>query len=408
MRTKTILFLIGLGCKGLTAEQEAMLARCGLIVGDSRHLALVQEMGAEKQAITPLASALESIRSGLACGNVGVLASGDPLFFGIGRRLLKEIGSEQLLVFPALSTMQEACARFHLPWDDMTHASLHGRKCIHAPGLLLEHEKTFVFTDRRNTPDRLARQLLEYLELIEADGLIAGCRAHVAENLGTPEERLFSGSLLATAGQNFGELNVMIITRPQAPAESAPVFGLTEEEIAHSRGLITKDEVRAVTLHALRLPSTGVLWDLGAGSGSISVAAARLHPGLTVFAVDRHAEAFANVKRNIRQFGCYNVIPVHGEATDVFPGLPDPDRIFIGGSGGKLKGIIGESAKRLPSGGILVVNGVIDKTVAEAPECMAMHGLKVDLARIQIERTTFPEKEPGKVLNPITVMTGRK
>ncbi|MBU2538554.1 MAG: precorrin-6y C5,15-methyltransferase (decarboxylating) subunit CbiE [Proteobacteria bacterium] len=402
------LFLIGVGCQGLTAEHDAMLTRCGLIVGDSRHLALVQEMAAEKQAISPLSSALESIRSGLAGGNVGVLASGDPLFFGIGRRLIKEFGSEQLLVFPALSTMQEACARFHLPWDDMAHVSLHGRKTSHAPGLLFAREKTFVFTDRHNAPDHLARQLLEYLELIEADTLIAGCRAHVAENLGTPEERLFSGSLLEAAEQNFAELNVLIITRPLATAESGPMFGLTEAEIAHSRGLITKDEVRAVTLHALRLPSTGVLWDLGAGSGSISVAAARLHPGLTIFAVDRHAEAFANVKRNIRQFGCYNIIPVHGEATDAFRGLPDPDRVFIGGSGGKLKGIIGESAKRLPTGGILVLNGVIDKTVAEAPACMAAHGLKVDLTRIDIERTTFPEIEPVKVLNPITVMTGRK
>ncbi|MBA3003609.1 MAG: precorrin-6y C5,15-methyltransferase (decarboxylating) subunit CbiE [Desulfurivibrio sp.] len=408
MRTKTGLFLIGVGCKGLTAEQDAMLTRCGLIVGDSRHLALVQEMAAEKRAISPLSSALESIRFWLATGDVGVLASGDPLFFGIGRRLIKEFGSEQMLVFPALSTMQEACARFHLPWDDMAHVSLHGRKTIHAPGLLLAREMTFVFTDRHNTPDRLAKQLLEYLELIEADTLIAGCRVHVAENLGTTEERLCIGSLREAAEQNFSELNVLIITRPRATAESAPLFGLTEEEIAHSRGLITKDEIRAVTLHALRLPSTGVLWDLGAGSGSISVAAARLHPGLTVFAVDQHPEAFVNVKRNIRDFGCYNIIPVQGEASAVVSSLPAPDRVFIGGSSGKLSAIISQSAQRLPLGGRVVVNGVIPKTVAEAPQCMAAHGLKVALTRIQIERMTFPESKPVKVLNPITVMTGSK
>jgi len=186
------------------------------------------------------------------------------------------------------------------------------------------------------------------------------------------------------------------------------VFGLTEEEIAHSRGLITKDEVRAVTLHTLRLPSTGVLWDIGAGSGSISVAAARMHPDLTVFAVDQHPEAFANVKKNIRQFGCYNIIPIQGEATEVLNSLPDPDRVFVGGSGGKLPAIIGQAAHRLPSGGRMVVNGVIGATVAEAPQCMAMHGLQVDLTRVQIERTTFPKTESGKVLNPITVMTGRK
>ena len=402
------LFLIGVGCNGLTTEQAGMLARCGLIIGDPRHLPLVQEITAEKQAISPLASALASIHHGLAAGDVGVLASGDPLFFGIGRSLLKEFGSDQLVVLPALSTMQEACARFRLPWDDMAQASLHGRKSLHAPGLLLAREKTFAFTDRHNTPASLARQLVAYLELIEADSLLAGCRMYVAENLGAKEERLFSGTLAEAASQAFAELNVLIVTRPPLAAEDLPLFGLTETEIAHSRGLITKDEVRAVTLHALRLPSAGVLWDLGAGSGSISVAAACLHPGLTVFAVDQQAEAFAKVKRNIRQFGGYNIIPIQGEATAVLCGLPDPDRVFVGGSGGKLAAIIGQAAERLSAGGRLVVNGVTGQTVAEAPQCMAAHGLTVELTRVQIERTTFPETEPGKILNPITVMTGSK
>jgi len=402
------LILIGVGSQGLTAKQTGMLAQCKLIVGDPRHLVLVQEMAAKKQAISPLAPALESIQIGLATGNVGVLASGDPLFFGIGRRLLREFDEEVLVVLPALSTMQEACARFKLPWDDMKIVSLHGRKTLHAPGLLLGSEKTFVFTDQNNTPARLAQQLIEYLELIEDESLLVQCRVHVAENLGTGEERLFSGTLTEAATQEFAELNVLIVTRPPLGAEGIPVFGLTEDEIAHSRGLITKDEVRAVTLHALRLPNAGVFWDIGAGSGSISVAAARLHSGLTIFAVDQHPEAFANVKRNIRQFGCYNIIPIQGEATAVLNGLPDPNRVFVGGSGGKLAAIIGQAADRLPSGGRMVVNGVIGTTVAEAPQCMAAHGLKVDLTRVQIERTTFPETEPGKVLNPITVMTGRK
>ena len=402
------LFLIGVGCQGFTGEQSAMLARCRLIVGDPRHLVLVEKMAAEKYPISPLAPALESIRLALADGDVGVLASGDPLFFGIGSRLLKEFGHERLLILPALSTMQEACARFHLPWDNMALVSLHGRKVLHVLGLLLAREKTFAFTDRRNTPASLARQLVDYLELIEAEDLLAHCRVSVAENLGSAEERLFFGTLAEAARQDFGELNVLIITRPVAEKEDLPLFGLTEAEIAHSRGLITKDDVRAVTLHALRLPGNGVFWDLGAGSGSISVAAARMHPGLTVYAVDHTAEAVAKVKKNIRQFGCYNIIPIQGEAPAVLNNLPDPDRVFIGGSGGKLPEIIGQAAQRLPSNGRMVVNGVIGQTVAEAPRCMAEHGLKVSMTRVQIERATFPETKPGKVLNPITVMTGKK
>ena len=402
------LILIGVGSQGLTAKQTGMLARCGLIVGAPRHLALVKGMAAEQLPISPLAPALDGVRQALVSGDVGVLASGDPLFFGIGRRLLKEFCAEHLVILPALSTMQESCARFTLPWDDMKMVSLHGRKTLHVPGRLLGSEKTFVFTDRHNAPAHLAQQLIEYLELIEDEPLLAQCRVHVAENLGATDERLFSGTLAEAATQDFAELNVLIVTRPPLAGEGIPVFGLTEEEIAHSRGLITKDEVRAVTLHGLRLPNIGVFWDLGAGSGSISVAAARMHPGLTIFAVDRHPVAFANVKKNIRQFGCYNIIPIQGEATEVLNNLPDPDRVFVGGSGGKLAEIIGRAADRLPIEGRMVVNGVIGQTVAEAPQCMALHGLRVDLTRVQIERTTFPETEPGKVLNPITVMTGRK
>jgi precorrin-6Y C5,15-methyltransferase (decarboxylating) len=116
----------------------------------------------------------------------------------------------------------------------------------------------------------------------------------------------------------------------------------------------------------------------------------------------------ANVKRNIRRFGCYNIIPVQSEATAVASDLPDPDRVFVGGSGGALPAIIGQAADRLSAGGRMVVNGVIGRTVAEAPQCMADHGLAVEMTRVQIERTTFPATEPGKVLNPIIVMTGSK
>ncbi|MFA6901378.1 MAG: precorrin-6y C5,15-methyltransferase (decarboxylating) subunit CbiE, partial [Desulfurivibrionaceae bacterium] len=197
------LILIGVGCQGLTAQQTEMLARCGLIIGDSRHLPLVKGMAAEQLLISPLAPVLFSIRQALAIGDVGVLASGDPLFFGIGRMLRKEFGAEQLVVLPALSTMQEACARFKLPWDDMKIVSLHGRKALHAPGLLLDSEKTFVFTDRYNTPATLTQQLIDYLELIGDEVLLAQCWVHVAENLGATDERLFSGTLAEAARQDF-------------------------------------------------------------------------------------------------------------------------------------------------------------------------------------------------------------
>ncbi|HIJ79337.1 MAG: precorrin-6y C5,15-methyltransferase (decarboxylating) subunit CbiE [Desulfobulbaceae bacterium] len=404
------IFLIGVGCDGLTGAQEKVVAGCGIIVGGNRHLELVAEQPAAKVVIIPLAKALAAIRQGLLEYDVAVLASGDPLFYGIGRRLRQEFGVDQLEVLPALSSMQEAAARFKMPWDDAALLSLHGRKVDHVAGLLLRQPKSLIFTDGSNSPDRLAAKLIDYLELIGAEDLLNDCRVQVAENLGTDQERLVSGSLREIKESSFADLNVFCLECPALINEQAREYGLTEDEIAHSRGLITKDEVRGVTLHKLRMPlAGGVLWDIGAGSGSVSVEAARLNPRLTVYAVERNEAELANIKRNICKFGCYNVIPVAGPAPAALSDLPDPDRVFVGGSGGNLAEIIAASARRLSPGGRLVINGVIEKTVSQAPQLMAECGLAVEISKIQVERYTFLQgQEPAKVFNPITVMVGRK
>ena len=132
----------------------------------------------------------------------------------------------------------------------------------------------------------------------------------------------------------------MFIGRHAASNNDFPdALGLTEDEVVHSRGLITKSEVRAATIHQLRLPKTGVFWDVGAGSGSISIEAARSHPELTLFAIEHKMEEIANIKANIRKFGCYNIIPVFGKAPEELTDLPAPDRIFVGGSSGTLSAI---------------------------------------------------------------------
>ena len=404
------IYLIGIGVNGLTPAQQDVLAGCGTIVGSDRQLGQVTESGAEKIAITPLTQALAVIGQRLVDHDVAVLASGDPLFYGIGRRLLAEFDPEQVEISPALSSMQEAAARFKFPWDDATLVSLHGRRVDHVAGLLLGNPINIIFTDRINSPDRLAAKIIDYLEVIEDRDLLQQCRIQVAENLGADDERLVSGSLKEIAPLSFADLNVMCLQRPVLAKEQATGLGLNEAKISHSRGLITKDEVRAVTLHKLRLPiSDGVMWDIGAGSGAISVEAARMNPGLTVYAIEKNETELANIKKNILQFGCYNVIPVPGEAPDALSGLPDPDRVFVGGNGGNLPEIIALSSRRLSPDGRLVVNGVIEKTVSQAPKLMAENGLAVEISKVQIERYVYPQTaESAKVFNPITVMVGKK
>ena len=378
--------VIGISEPVLSLSQLELLDTCSLLIATGRLRDMAADFSGKIQSIAPLEQAITAIRSTLPTGNIAVLASGDPLFYGIGKRLLEEFLPGQLEFYPALSALQRACALFKTPWDDAVIVSLHGRQHHHIPGLLLKNKKTIVFTDQNNSPQIIADKINKYLQSIGHIDLIERIAFSVAENLGLPNENVFTGSLEETAKNDFSPLNILYLQRPHLQGQKQTSFdlGLTEEEISHSRGLITKNEVRAVTLHQLQLPRQGVFWDIGAGSGSISIEAARTNPRLTVYAVEHKEEELNNIKENIRRYDCFNVIPVFGRAPEVLADLPAPDRVFIGGSTGSLADIVRLVAKQLTANGHLVINGVIEKTITTAPQYMREAGFAVSRCVINI------------------------
>ncbi len=208
------LFVLGIADSILSSEQDRILAQCTLFVGTKRFLELAAHLPGRSVAITPLPTALAAIRAALQEGNVAVLASGDPLFYGIGRRLLAEFPKDTVQVHPALSSLQRACALFKIPWDDAKITSLHGRNAIHTPGLLLTNEKNLVLTDSNNSPDRIASQLLDYLRLIGENVLPDTIKMMVAEDLGLETENVFQGNLLEGSKQRFSSLNIVCLLVP--------------------------------------------------------------------------------------------------------------------------------------------------------------------------------------------------
>ncbi len=407
------IFLMGACDNLLSQEKQHLLNRCVLLAATDRLQNLAPAFNNRRIPITPLKTAFGTIRETLDRGNVAILASGDPLFYGIGKRILEEFDEDRVEIHPALSAVQRAAARFKIPWDDGRIISLHGRTHHHIPGLLLRHRKNFVFTDKTNSPDTIARKILSYLDLIGDRGqLKKSLRIHVAEDIDLESEKIFRGSLVEAADRQFSSLNIFCLTW-ENDSRSTMLnetfgLGLTEDEICHSRGLITKSEVRAITLHQLRLPHTGVLWDVGGGSGSISIEAARANPGLTVYTIEHKAEELENIRENIRRFHCFNVVPIFGRAPEMLANLPAPDRVFIGGSSGALREIIRLAAEALPQQGRLVVNGVIRQTTDTAPAAMAECGLSVGQSHVQVSRFTLDNTENPQQFNPITVMTGIK
>jgi precorrin-6B C5,15-methyltransferase / cobalt-precorrin-6B C5,C15-methyltransferase len=356
-------------------------------------------------AVVPLTHCITSIKECLDQGDVVVLASGDPLFFGIGRRLIHSFPGHEIRVHPALSSMQLVFARFNLPWDDAEFVSLHGRGNEHLAARLLKHPKVFLFTDPANSPSTIAEKLLEEC----GEGTTADVTCHVGECLGSPVERLCSGTLSEIAAMHFADPNVMILLNPTACSQSKkyPSFGLQEKEICHSRGLLTKNEVRAAAIHALRLPQDGVFWDVGAGSGSVGLEAARLFPDLHVLSIEKEEEQWQNIAQNKTKFRAWNMNLVKGDAPGALQHLPAPARVFIGGSGGNLQCILEVCAEKLLPGGIVVVNAVLEKTARLAPDILYRLGFDVEIRKIAVQRFRYPEEEKQH-FNPIKIIVGSK
>ena len=407
----TTIELVGISGEELSSEAVQALSGCAAVVASSRHARFALERGLETIPIAPVSAMLDSLEKALGMGNVAVLASGDPLFFGVGRTLIKRFGAERINIHPALSSMQLACARFRIPWDDMKFISLHGRDAANCASAILLSQKTAIFTDSRNSPDYICRLILEKLSVAGDMETSSKITVHVAENLGHTDERLYVGNLEDIASTAFRPMNIMVTVHEdgwfrERFTETRIALGRNEHEISHSRGLITKDEVRAVTLHRLRLPADGCFWDIGAGSGSISIEASGLCPGLEIYSIEKNPEQQENIRKNIRKFGCWNINLINGQAPEALSGLPLPQRVFVGGSGGRLEDIIRFCCKKLAVNGRLVVNAILSQTARTAPVLMHEAGLDVSVVRISVERNQG--QESGRKFNPITIITGIK
>lgn len=419
--------VIGVGQRPLDERAREVFLRADHILASGRLFEVFrgykefEEVKEKVRVIQRIDETLEFIRANFENKAIVLLASGDPLFFGIGRRVIEEFGVDRVEIIPDLSSMQVAFSRIKEPWDDVFLMSLHGgpdpekrRRLPYEiddiPTLLREHYKIAVLTDRENNPSEIARRTL--------DTHNSTLKIFVCEKLGYPDEKITSGTPEEIAGMSFTDPNVVILldsakvqTRKSAEEKilfknADPLFGLTEAEIAHSRGLITKDEVRAASIHKLRLPKGGILWDIGSGSGSVSIEAARLFPESKVFAIERNEEQIAHIKENKLRFGTPNVAITCGEAPEALKDLPSPDGVFIGGSGGRLPGIIRLIRDRMPRG-IVVLNAVTLETLNEAILHLENSGFQTEISQISVSRSKeLNGQRQMAALNPVFVIRG--
>jgi precorrin-6Y C5,15-methyltransferase (decarboxylating) len=396
---------MGMGPQDLSEQQLKIIEQADVLVGGRRLLEFFKASTAQKKSISKdIENVIDYVKNQMKTHNVVVLASGDPLFFGIGATLTKALGSENVLIYPNISTVSAAFARIKEPWSDVQIISLHGKKNEKQLLQALEKEDNIaVLTDPRKNPAWLARLLIEKH--------ILDFKICVLEKLGSSSERIDWYTLSQAAAMEFAAPNLAVLKRgaKDLKISSQPHLGMPDGWFAHQAGLITKSEVRAVSLSRLQLLPNHTMWDLGAGSGAVSIEASVLIANGHIYAVEKNPKRIEQIKRNKQRFKVKNLDIIESVLPQGLTDLPAPDRVFIGGGGKELKIIIQAAAAALKSNGIIVINTVLLSSLQVAKKTMKQLGFQTDVVQIQINRgSDMPWGERLEAQNPVWIVTGMR
>jgi precorrin-6Y C5,15-methyltransferase (decarboxylating) len=390
------------GVDGLSHPAKRLVEEADLLIGENHSLASVTEARGQRIVIgTDLGEAVSRIEDS-GGQKIVVLAVGDPLFYGVARYLCDRLGKDRFEVVPHVSTMQMAFARVKESWEEAFLTNLATHRLESVLGQIRGAETVGLFTSESHPPAEVAKALL--------DSHIDYFTAYVCENLGSPDERVTRGELHEIADHQFAPLNVMILVRkphvPDRPNEALGrrLFGNPDETFLQSkpkRGLLTPAEIRSMALAEMDLGPASVVWDIGAGSGSVAVEAAQIASKGKVYAIEMDAEDHQLILENARRFDVGNLVPVLGRAPDAWHDLPDPDGVFIGMSGRGISRLVDAAYGRLRVGGRLVITmGSIDN-IADVHQllhghCSDVKVWMVNLARgvYQMDRLRFESLNP--------------
>jgi precorrin-6Y C5,15-methyltransferase (decarboxylating) len=380
MPTIPWLTVVGIGENGITGlgdEAKQAIASAAFVFGGARHLALAANIitGEARPWPTPFDSTMRDVLA-LRGKKVCVLASGDPFFHGVGVTLARLVPATEMRTIPAPSSFSLAASRLGWALQETETISLHGRPIDLIRPLLHTGARILALTSDGSAPAEIAA-------LLASLGFGAS-RLTVLEALGGPDERIRAARADAFDLENINPLNVLAVDVESSPqARVIPVAAGRADDLFEHDGQITKREVRAVTLSTLAPRHGELLWDIGAGSGSVAVEWLLAHPSLKAVAIEADPERAARIRYNASAFGVPHLQVVEGKAPEALTGLPVPSAVFIGG-GGTDEGVLDAAIAALPSNGRLVANAV---TLEMEALLLARHAeLGGDLTRIAVSR----------------------
>ncbi len=402
----------GMSLDDLTLKHLALIKNADIVVGGKRHLESMKDDelfsdSVETKIITgDIEGLVTYIQEALSRKQTVVtIASGDPLFFGIGTILIKHLGPENVTIYPNITSVGAAFAKIKENWQDASVLSLHGKdKSLDFKGILAGNDKIAVFTDPVKNPSWLAEKLI--------DAGYSEFKLCVLEQMGSDSEKVDWYQPEEAMAKSFSDPNIVILKREtsaQTQNEYTLRLGSPDEYFQHQNGLITKSEVRALTLSKLDLKDDSVLWDLGAGSGSVSIEASLFIKKGQIIAVEKEEKRIQDIAANKKRFNVQNLDIIHRKLPDALEDLIRPDRIFIGGGGRNLETIIKQASQSMKNDGIIVVNTVILKNIETAITYLKNEGFKTDIVQASISFShDMPWGEMLKSHNPVWIIKGKR
>jgi precorrin-6Y C5,15-methyltransferase (decarboxylating) len=402
--------VVGMGLEGpagLATEAKRLIEAATLITGSAHHLRHFALHPAQKLVLgSDIEAWMSRLKQFLDHQSIVVLASGDPLFFGIGRLLTEHFPLETLVFYPHVSSVQLAFSRLRIPWQSATIVSIHGRAVDQLEQALKKSASPIaVLTDGIHTPVAIA-------QLIRDLCLPISYKLWVCSQLGGAEERVEDFSLDDGVPAPFPMPNVVVLQQMETSTPPLPLLGIPDDAFytfPDQPGLMTKQEVRVLSLSLLRLLPQLVVWDIGAGTGSISIEVGRLVPDAQIFAVEQSMVGTSLIHRNCERFDIKNVQVVSGAAPKALITLPDPDRIVLGGGGTRITEILAICVERLKPGGVLVGHFATIEALHAAQIHLRTQGWSIHLLQINLARSTaIGEATRFVPMNPVTLLQAIK
>ncbi len=376
----------------LTAEAKEALASCDAVLGAE---SVVDSLEIDKPVYFEYLpeKVKDILDSHPEIKNAALVMRGDVGFYSGAKKLREAIPDAALI--PGIASPILFAADLGISWDDAALISLHGKD--ENPILKISRNiKTFILTGGNSSPKSIISKLIEY-------GL-GDLKVTVGENLSCENERYTAGTASQLEGMGFDPLSIVFVENPYA--EKAAAIGIPDDEFIRRDVPMTKAEIRAVSLSKLKIRNDSVIWDVGAGTGSVSVECALLAEDGKVYAIEKKAEAVDLIRQNRIKFRTDNIIDIVGEAPEALADLPAPDCVFIGGSSGNLEQII-DTVLEKNRNAVIVVNAITLETQTEASS-LAKRFEEFEAVSVSVSRSRAAgDYHLMNSLNPVWIFTMR-